>query len=60
ECSVCHMKQNENTVIPATGEHTFAWVTDLEPTEIDPGEKHESNRMACSDHLIIEKLKRAC
>ena len=41
ECSVCHAKQNENTVIPATGEHTYAWVTDTPATCGADGVKHE-------------------
>ena len=41
ECSVCGTKQNENTVIPATGEHTFAWVTDTAATCGADGVKHE-------------------
>ena len=34
ECSVCHATQNERyLVIPATGKHTFEWVTDKERSE---------------------------
>ncbi len=41
ECSVCHAKQKEGTVIDPTGEHTFEWVIDKEPTCSEAGEKHE-------------------
>ncbi|MBQ5910563.1 MAG: leucine-rich repeat protein [Clostridia bacterium] len=41
ECSVCYKKQNENTVIPATGNHSFEWVTDQENTCGKDGKKHE-------------------
>ena len=41
ECSVCHTKQKEGTVIDPTGEHTFVWVIDKEPTCGEAGEKHE-------------------
>ncbi|MBO5933533.1 MAG: leucine-rich repeat protein [Bacteroidaceae bacterium] len=30
ECSVCHIKRNENTIIPVTGIHTFTDVNDTE------------------------------
>ena len=41
ECSVCHTKQKEGTVIDPTGEHTFEWVIDKEPTCGESGTKHE-------------------
>ena len=41
ECTACHAKQKEGTVIDPTGEHTFEWVIDKEPTCSEAGEKHE-------------------
>ena len=41
ECTACHAKQKEGTVIDPTGEHTFEWVIDKEPTCGESGTKHE-------------------
>ncbi len=41
ECSVCHDKQKENTLIPATGAHEYEWIIDDEPTCSEAGKKHE-------------------
>ncbi|MBQ1186809.1 MAG: leucine-rich repeat domain-containing protein, partial [Clostridia bacterium] len=41
ECSVCYKKQNENTVIPATGNHSFEWIIDKENTCGKDGKKHQ-------------------
>ena len=45
ECTVCHVKQKEGTVIDPTGEstceHTFEWVMDKKPTCGEAGTKHE-------------------
>ena len=41
ECTVCHIKRNENTVIAATGNHDFEWQTDKENNCGVDGEKHE-------------------
>ncbi|MBR2407153.1 MAG: leucine-rich repeat protein, partial [Clostridia bacterium] len=37
ECTVCHEKRNENTPIPATGEHTYSngWDTDCNVCEAE-------------------------
>ena len=37
ECSICHVKRNENTPIPATGEHTYStdWDTDCNVCEAE-------------------------
>ena len=29
------------TVIPATGKHSFVWITDANPTETTEGSKHQ-------------------
>ena len=41
KCSRCGEKNEEYQVIPATGKHTFEWVTDEEPTCTEAGQKHE-------------------
>ena len=41
ECTVCHEKRNENTVIDATGNHHYGWVVDKSETCGEAGIKHE-------------------
>ena len=41
ECTVCHTKRNENTVISATGNHNYEWVIDKQETCGESGLKHE-------------------
>ena len=41
ECSICHTKRNENTVINATNNHNYEWVIDRENNCGVDGFKHE-------------------
>ena len=41
KCSGCGAVRNENTPIPATGAHTYEWVTDTAATCGEAGVKHE-------------------
>ncbi len=41
ECTVCHEKRSENTVIPATGEHQWKEIVDKPATCGETGLKHE-------------------
>ena len=41
ECSACHKKRNEGTIVDATENHTFEWIVDKDNTCGESGIKHE-------------------
>ncbi len=49
ECTVCHAKTDEGTVIPAL-EHNYEWVIDSEATCAKAGEKHQECTL-CHDKI---------